>query len=103
MALETIRANGSITVAYIAELSWGIDRDVAPVIILLCMTGDTTLEAAGILRPYAPVHGVITLVLKHLHMVAPHLIHWGHTLLAHPFRDVGHVAGPCLGVAEQIE
>jgi hypothetical protein len=87
MALETIRAHGGIAMACVAELPWGIDWYVAPVIVLLRMTCDTAFEAAFIFGPYAPAHGVIALVLEHIHVIAPHLIDWGHTLLTHALWD----------------
>ena len=58
---------------FLAKLARRIDGNKLPCVVLLGMTGDTSDQAVfGV--THTKIHGFITLVEKHIGMVAPHLV-----------------------------
>lgn len=71
MALEAVHLHRSIGMALLAELTRRVDWDKLPVSIGLGMTGDTPDQAEpGV--THTEIHGFITLMEKHVHVVTPH-------------------------------
>ncbi len=71
MATETIEFHGSVGVARFAELALCIDGNRCAIAPSLTMTIYAPAEAVA-LTPYAVQYHIITLVIKKLHMIAPH-------------------------------
>jgi hypothetical protein len=81
MTLETVNADGCILMTDVTELIRRVDRDVFPLCILLGMAVKASLETAARRRAITVVHGVITLMLQQIHVIAPHFIDWFYALL----------------------
>ena len=80
MTLKAVHLYCRIGMAFLTKLAGSIDRNVFPPGILLGMTGQTPDQAVfGI--TLTKIHGLITLVEKHLHVVPSHLFNRRNTAI----------------------
>lgn len=72
MALKAVHLYRSIGMTFLAELARRVDWNKLSPGIFLGMTGDTPDQAVSGVT-HTKIHGFITLVKKHLHVVPSHL------------------------------